>query len=134
MSGKSRILVVDDDTSLLKVLSIRLRRHGYAVEAVPSGEQALTVLSAFHPQVIITDMRMDGMHGLELLDEVQRRAPAIPVILLTAHGNLPDAIDASRRGAFAYLTKPIDSASLVGHIRRALSGSSEANESRNTNR
>ncbi len=103
-----RILIVDDDASLLRLLSLRLQKEGFAVEEASSGEQALGLLEASAPDLVITDMRMGGMDGVALFEAVRRRLPALPVIILTAHGTIPDAVDATRRGVFGYLTKPFE--------------------------
>ena len=103
------ILIVDDDCDLLRLLTIRLQSAGHEVIAVESAEQALTQLSIARPQLVITDLRMAGMDGMALFDSIYRLNPALPVIILTAHGTIPDAISATRRGVFGYLTKPLDS-------------------------
>jgi len=115
-----RILLVDDDSSLLRLLSMRLQSAGYAVQAVESAEQALAQLPLFRPHLIITDMRMDGMDGMTLFNQVHSRNPGLPVVLLTAHGTIPEAADATRRGVFSYLTKPFDSKLLLDQVARAL--------------
>jgi len=119
MGTGARILLVDDDADLLKVLAIRLRREGYEVRTAASGREALTLLRAFGPEVVVSDMRMDGMDGLTLFDAIRSSEPTLPVVLLTAHGTIPDAIAATQRGVFAYLTKPFDKTDLVDVIERA---------------
>ena len=116
-----RILLVDDDPSLLRVLAIRLRRDGYAVQEADCGQQALALLPSFRPHVVVTDMRMNGMDGLTLFDAIRARETTVPVIVLTAHGTIPDAVNATQRGVFAYLTKPFDKQQLVATIDRATS-------------
>src|SRR5690606_17501107 len=108
MPDSPRILLVDDDPGLLKVLSVRLQRQGYDVKTAESGKRALAALPAYKPHVVITDMRMDGMDGLALFDAIRAREPTLPVIVLTAHGTIPDAVGASQRGVLAYLTKPFE--------------------------
>lgn len=120
MTSQARILVVDDDASLLRLLSMRLTAAGYAVETVANGEQGLTRIATFQPHVVVTDLRMDGMDGMTLYDHVHQKNPALPVIILTAHGNIPDAVEATQRGVFSYLTKPFDSSKLLECIDRAL--------------
>lgn len=115
-----RILVADDDAALLRLLSMRLTAVGYEVAAVESGEKALAQIPTFQPHLIITDLRMDGMDGMTLFDRIHRRSPALPVIILTAHGSIPDAVDATSRGVFGYLTKPFDSKDLLGKVTSAL--------------
>jgi two-component system response regulator GlrR len=120
MSVASRILLVDDDADLRKVLSIRLKREGYEVKTAENGKKALALLPGFAPHVVVTDMRMEGMDGLTLFDAIHAKAPTLPVILLTAHGTIPDAVEATQRGIFAYLTKPFDKDKLTAVIDRAV--------------
>jgi len=121
VSESARILVVDDDPSLLRLLDIRLHAAGYAVDCADSGETALTRLEQAPPDLVITDLKMDRMDGLDLLGELQRRQPGLPVILLTAHGTIPDAVSATQGGAMAFLTKPVERDELLGQVRRAVS-------------
>jgi two-component system response regulator GlrR len=114
------VLVVDDDPDLLKLLEIRLRRNGFAVETVDSGDRALAALERMQPDVVLTDLKMQVMDGIELLGEIKRRHPVLPVILLTAHGTIPDAVLATKKGASAFLTKPFDTDELIGCIRSAV--------------
>jgi two-component system response regulator GlrR len=127
---KGRILLVDDDPGLLRLLSIRLRAEGYEVEAVESAELALAVLHRFRPDLVITDLRMDKMDGIGLLKELQARTPGLRVVIITAHGTIPDAVVATQSGAFGFLTKPIDKDELMGTVERALkvSGSPEVDD------
>ncbi len=117
-AGK-RILVVDDDPSLLRLLSLRLESAGYEVEAVESAEKALACLASFQPYLIITDLRMGGMDGMALFETVHSRYPALPVIILTAHGSIPDAVAATKRGVFGFLTKPFDTQQLMEQVEKA---------------
>jgi two-component system response regulator GlrR len=114
------ILLVDDDPDILKLLSLRLVAAGYGVRAVDSGEKALAVLAASRPELVITDLKMGGMDGLALFDEIRKQAPMLPVIILTAHGTIPDAVDATRRGVFGFQTKPFDGKHLVEQVEQAL--------------
>ena len=127
---KARILVVDDDPGLLRLLTIRLRAENYEVEAVESGAQALASTSRFRPDLVISDLRMEPMDGIGLLKELQNRWPGLKVILLTAHGTIPDAVQATQMGAFGFLTKPVDKQELLDQIQRALkvSGFLDTNE------
>lgn len=118
-----RILVVDDDPGLLRLLTIRLRSEKYEVEPVSSGADALAAVSRFRPDLVVTDLRMAGMDGIELLKELQRRWPSLNVILLTAHGTIPDAVRATQSGAVAFLTKPVAKEQLLEEVRRALATS-----------
>ena len=119
MTKKRRILLVDDDTSLLRLLSLRLRAAGFDVHIAGSGEEALGKLPTCQPQLVITDLRMDGMDGMALFDSIHSRYPWLPVFILTAHGSIPDAVEATRKGVFGYLTKPFDSKSLLTSIEDA---------------
>ena len=119
-SNKYRILLVDDDNSLLRLLSLRLSTAGYEILAVESGEQALAQLPLFHPHLIITDLQMDGMDGLALFNQVHSLNPSLPVMILTAHGTIPDAVEATSQGVYSYLTKPFNSTILLEHVARAL--------------
>ena len=115
------LLLVDDDPDLLKLLSIRLKASGFRTSTAVSGEQALSMIAAERPDLVITDLRMAGLDGLALFHEIERRHTGLPVIILTAHGTIPDAVAATRQGVFGYLTKPYDANELLVQVRRALS-------------
>ena len=117
---KGKILLVDDDPGLLRLLSIRLRAEGFDVVAVESAHDALGSLNRFSPDLVITDLRMDKMDGIGLLKELQTRSPGLRVIIITAHGTIPDAVTATQHGAFGFLTKPIDKDELLSLVERAL--------------
>jgi two-component system, NtrC family, response regulator GlrR len=123
-TSNAKILLVDDDADLLQLLEIRLEAAGYEVHAVDSAEKALSCLAIVQPGVVITDLRMQGMDGMALFDLVHRERPALPVIILTAHGTIPDAVEATRRGVFGYLTKPFNSKELLDYVARAMRVSS----------
>jgi len=115
-----RILLVDDDADLLQLIAMRLTAAGYAVTAVESGDAALASLEVSRPRVVVTDLRMRGMDGMALFDAIHRRAPSMPVVILTAHGTIPEAVAATRRGVFGFLTKPFDSKVLTETVADAL--------------
>ncbi|MFH1659599.1 MAG: sigma 54-interacting transcriptional regulator [Pseudomonadota bacterium] len=119
MAG-AHVLVVDDDEDILKLLTMRLRAKGFRITAVGSAEQALGQIAVDPPRVVVSDVRLPGLDGLALFEEIRRTRPTLPVILLTAHGNIPDAVAATSRGVFGYLTKPFDSQILLEKIDRAL--------------
>jgi two-component system response regulator GlrR len=119
-SAGAHVLVVDDDEDILRLLTMRLRARGFRVTAVGSAEQALAQIAVDPPRVVVSDVRLPGQDGLALFEEIRRTRPTLPVILLTAHGNIPDAVDATSRGVFGYLTKPFDSQILLEKIDRAL--------------
>ena len=114
------ILLVDDDPDLLRLISLRLMSAGYHVRTADSGETALAALAIARPGTVITDMRMPGIDGLQLFEAIHRQHPAMPVIILTAHGTIPDAVNATQRGVFAFLTKPFDSQDLLHKVAAAL--------------
>lgn len=116
----ARILVVDDDADLLRLLSIRLQSVGYEVSMAESAEEALASLEVSRPQVVITDLRMGGMDGLALFEAVHDKNPALPVIILTAHGSIPEAVAATSSGVFSFLTKPFESRVLLAQVAKAL--------------
>jgi two-component system response regulator GlrR len=117
------ILIVDDDPMLLRLLSIRLREEGHQVLEAPSGAAALARLDQELPQLLITDLRMAGMDGLQLFDAIHRRHPLLPVLMLTAHATVPDAVKALQRGVFGYITKPYQAHELMAEVERALAAS-----------
>ncbi len=118
--SKTSILVVDDDPDLLRLMQIRLTAAGYAVVTADSAERALTQASIARPQLVVTDLRMSGMDGMALFEVIQAKNPTLPVIILTAHGTIPDAVAAVKRGVFGYLAKPFDGKALLTEIERAL--------------
>ncbi len=119
-NNQPHILVVDDDEDILRLLTMRLQARGFRVTAVTSAEEALTRIAVEPPRVVVSDIRLPGRDGLSLFEEIRRTRPTLPVILLTAHGTIPDAVDATSRGVFGYLTKPFDSQILLEKIDQAL--------------
>jgi DNA-binding NtrC family response regulator len=117
---KPRILVVDDEERMASVVAMALGRAGYECETCGGGEAALAAIEARGADVVVTDWRMPGMDGIELLRRLHAKRPALPVILLTAHGSVPSAVAAMREGAFDYLTKPFDNDELRALVGRAL--------------
>lgn len=115
-----RLLLVDDDPSLLKLLGMRLRSEGFTVVTAASGPEALRVLNRENFDLTISDLRMDEMDGMALFVEIQKLKPGMPVIILTAHGSIPDAVAATRQGVFSFLTKPVDRDALYKAIDEAL--------------
>ncbi len=117
---KNRILVVDDDESLRRVLEVQLQQSGYAVESAASAKQSLALLAARGYDVVITDLKMPGFSGLELLKQIQSIYPETIVIFLTAFGTVETAVEAMKAGAYHYLTKPVHPDELSLTIDRAL--------------
>ncbi|KAB2922870.1 MAG: response regulator [Dechloromonas sp.] len=124
--GAAHILVVDDDEDILRLLSIRLQARGFHVTAVGSAEEALARIAVEAPRVVVSDVRLPGRDGLSLFEEIRATRPSLPVILLTAHGTIPDAVAATSKGVFGYLTKPFDSQTLLAKIDQALNLSAPA--------
>jgi two-component system, NtrC family, response regulator GlrR len=114
------VLLVDDDKDLLQLIAMRLTAAGYAVTAVQSGEAALTALAVSRPRVVVTDLRMQGMDGMALFDAIHHDSPSLPVVILTAHGTIPEAVTATRRGVFSFLTKPFEPKVLLDTVAEAM--------------
>src|SRR5437763_10959671 len=114
------ILLVDDDPDLLRLISLRLMSVGSRVRTADSGETALAALAIARPATVITEMRMPGIDGLQLFEAIHRQHPALPVIILTAHGTIPEAVSATQRGVFGFLTKPFDSQELLQKVAAAV--------------
>ena len=113
------ILLVEDDPSLRRLLSLRLQSEGYHVESASDGNEALDIIADRLPSLVITDLRMDGLDGLALQQRLATRWPSLPVIIITAHGTIPDAVTATQGGAFGFLTKPIDTPQLLSLVAQA---------------
>ena len=118
------ILVVDDEPQMLIAVNETLRRKGYAVTAAASGVEALCRMKEKSFQLVITDMRMPEVSGIDLLRRVRTVTPHTPVILLTAYGTVENAVEAMKQGAFDYLLKPFSSDSLEQVVKRALASGS----------
>lgn len=103
-----RILIVDDDTDALEVYRTRLSHAGFEVETAESAEQALARMSGFQPRLVVTDVRMEGMSGLELLDRIRGSVAGVDVVVMTGHQDMETAVAAMRAGAFDFLVKPVD--------------------------
>jgi two-component system NtrC family response regulator len=118
MNGK-RILVVDDDESLRRVTQIQLEEVGYEVRTAADGQQAISILGSWVPALVITDLKMPGMSGIDLMKEIRTSFPDTTVILVTAYGSIQNAVEAMKAGAYDYLTKPIDHDELALTVSRA---------------
>jgi DNA-binding NtrC family response regulator len=115
-----RVLIVDDEARMVEVVAMVLGRVGYDCVSCSSAAQALEVLDARDVDVIVTDWKMPEMDGFQLLRQVRERQPNLPVIFMTAYGDIPSAVAAMREGAFDYVTKPFDNDELRGLVARAL--------------
>ena len=117
---KKQILVVDDEANLRRVLSAQLARDGYEVHTAEDGEVALAFLKEHHIDLVITDLRMPKVDGMDLLRGALRDDPSRPVVLLTAHGTVDNAVEALKTGAFDYITKPFDQNEVRVVVKKAL--------------
>ncbi len=117
----AEVLLVDDDPDLLRLISLRLTSAGYRVRTADSGETALAALAVARPAAVVTDLKMPGIDGLALFAAIHRQHPTLPVIILTAHGTIPEAVSATERGVFGFLTKPFDSQELLRKVASAVS-------------
>jgi DNA-binding NtrC family response regulator len=116
----NRILIVDDEKQIRRILSVLLTEHGYDVAEAESGEEALALQPEFQPQVVLLDLSLPGIDGLETLRRLHERDPCIDCLMMTAYGTIRSAVEAMRRGAFDYLTKPFDNDELLLIVSRAL--------------
>lgn len=115
-----RVLLVDDEEDLLKLWRVRLESGGYEVITALSGEEALTRFSVSQPHVVLTDLRMPGIDGLALFEAIRELNKGVPVIIITAHGSIAEAVEATRHGVFSFLTKPLDGKDLLEEVGKAL--------------
>ena len=115
----AQVLIADDEANLRKVLTALLKQDGHEATAVEDGIKALEVVERGEVDILITDLRMPGMTGLELLKKVRQRDPTLPVIVITAHGSVDTAVSALKAGAADYITKPFDKAELKQAVRKA---------------
>ena len=114
------ILIVDDDASILQLLEARLSKAGFQVWTATHGKQALQKLTEHSVDLVLSDVKMPGLSGKELLQEVTEKWPGIPVVLLTAYGDVQDAVSSMHQGAADYITKPFDGPELVERIKKLL--------------
>ena len=130
MTDRKSILLIDDDDSLRRVVEYQLREEGYDVTAASGGAEGLHLFRDRPVDLVLTDVRMPEMDGLDLLARLKAMQPDLPVVLLTAHGTISSAVDAMKLGAFDYLTKPFDRDRLRATVRKALDMAALATENR----
>lgn len=118
--SRPQILVVDDEPNLRRVLAAQLARDGYDVHTAEDGRQGLSVLHEHHIDLVVTDLRMPNLDGMGLLREAHKQDPDLPVVMITAHGTVDNAVEALKTGAFDYITKPFDQADVRAVLRKAL--------------
>jgi two-component system, NtrC family, response regulator len=114
------ILIVDDEKNYLLVLSAVLEDEGYEVLTAPGGAEALEVHKSSDLDLVLTDMKMPGMDGIELLEQIKARDPDLPVIMMTAHGTVDKAVEAMQKGAYSYILKPFDNERLILFAKKAI--------------
>jgi two-component system response regulator AtoC len=117
---KKQVLIVDDEPNLRKILSAQLSRDGYDVLTAEDGEQGLVALKEHHIDLVITDLKMPKVDGMQLLREALREDPELPIVMITAHGTIDTAVEALKIGAFDYLTKPFDKDEVRQIVAKAL--------------
>jgi len=123
---KAHVLVVDDDPAVGMVLGALLQQAGFRATSVPSGARAIEVLAAEPIDAVITDLRMPGMDGMQLLGRVVRTLPDVPVLVISAHATVPDAVEAMKLGAADFVQKPFDREEIIYSLRKALAGALRA--------
>ncbi|MDD2465719.1 MAG: sigma 54-interacting transcriptional regulator [Desulfobulbus sp.] len=127
---QATILLVDDESDLLRLWKLRLESNGYTVVTAESGEEGLAAFAAWKPDLLLTDLRMPGIDGMALFEAIRQHNKSVPVIIITAHGSIPEAVEATRQGVFSFLTKPIDGSALVSEVEKALALSSGMSKNR----
>ena len=116
----ARILVVDDEPSICKILQQLFEYEGHQVDVAESGPEALERVEGFAPEVVFLDVKMEGMDGLEVLDELRKRDPQAQVVMISGHGTIDTAVEATRKGAYDFLEKPLDTDRLLVTLRNVL--------------
>jgi two-component system NtrC family response regulator len=114
------ILIVDDEKNYLLVLSVVLEEEGYEVLTTASSLEALEILKSSDVDLVLTDMKMPGMDGIEVLEQIKTRDPELPVIMMTAHGTVDKAVEAMQKGAYSYILKPFDNERLTLYVKKAI--------------
>jgi DNA-binding NtrC family response regulator len=115
-----RILIIDDERPILMTLEALLQRHGYQVDTAPTGSQGLKLLKTKCPALVLLDLQLPDAEGLEMLDRIKTELPEMPVIILTAHDSLHNAIESIKRGAYHFISKPYASEELLSLVEKAL--------------
>jgi two-component system, NtrC family, response regulator GlrR len=126
--SQGKLLVIDDDRNLLEIIKIRLESLDYEVTAIRDEEEAKQVVAAQDFDLAVIDLQLAHQDGISLMEEIHLMSPAMPAIILTAHGSIESAVEAMKRGASTYLTKPFDARELALHVKRALESRRLASE------
>lgn len=117
---KEKILIIDDDASILEVLQMRLKALGYSVSIAKDGDEAKTALFLNKINLVLVDLRLSEENGIELMGDIIKNYPKLPIIIITAHGSIESAVEAMRKGAYSYITKPFRNDDLAVQIKNAL--------------
>ena len=115
-----RILIIDDERPILMTLEALLERHGYQVDIAPTASQGLKLLKSKAPSLVLLDLQLPDAPGLETLDQIKTELPDMPVIILTAHDSLHNAIESIKRGAYHFISKPYGPEELLSLVEKAL--------------
>ena len=124
MNNRQSILLVDDDPEFRKAMKKMFEKSGYEVTVAADGQEALVALSEDSFDLIISDLRMPNLNGMELMEELKRRKINLPVIFITAYGEVESYMDLMNLGAFEYINKPVKGQEILGVVRKALESTS----------
>ncbi len=119
-TASPQILVIDDDRDILQVMQIRLKLMGYRVVTCIDPQEALSIFEQGNFSIVLTDQRMEGLRGSDLVNEIHLRDPHVPIIIMTAYGTVKDAVKSVQQGAYTYIEKPVDIQELELHIKSAM--------------
>lgn len=120
MAEKDRILIIDDDPNVRKTLSDIMRAKGYDTLATGDGEEGLAAMKEHLFNIVLLDLKLPDIDGLDVLDRIKSQSPSVEVIIITGHATLEAAIESTNRGAFSFIQKPYDLDQLLIHIRHAI--------------
>jgi len=126
----NKILIVDDEQKMRHILQIMLEQNGYRTEQAANGQEALKLIQTYHYAMVITDLKMPVMDGMELLREIKKMDPDYPMIVLTAYGSIDSAVEAIRDGALDYITKPFEEETILMTVQRSVRFSELVEEKR----
>ena len=127
---KARILIVDDEKRMRRILQILLKSQGYEIKLAQDGDEAWSMFQQVPYDLVITDLKMPGIDGMELLGLINKQNPDVPVIVITAYGSVDSAVKAMKQGAYDYITKPFENEEIKIVVAKALSFSSMKHENR----
>ncbi len=128
------VLVVDDELNQRSILKTILSAEGYETHVASSGEEALKIMKSFHPDVVLTDLKMEGMDGIELMEKIKSDENSAEVILMTAFGTIPSVVEAMNKGAYSYIEKPLDKDRVLLNVKNAFEKTRLLRENRDLHR